>query len=302
MSLRLSLLDVALRLTVKRWAERAADPVLARRDMERSAGWTLRRAPGTLTRWGHLGARPTLSIRTAAGSGPGRVLYFHGGAHVSGSPLTHLSMLSWLARLSHTEILAVDQRLAPEHPYPAALEDAEAAWDALIASGLRPEQIVLAGDSAGGGLALALLSRLCVRGTPPAGLIGFAPWTDLTGASPSMRDNAESDAMLVAHRLPEVAALYLGDTPATDPGASPLFATFPGCPPVLLQCSEIEILRDDSLRMAERLQGFGAEVTLQCWEATPHVWHLFVGWVPEARAALLNAAEAIRAMLSASRK
>jgi len=300
MSLRLRILNAMLRSSVKRWAAQAGDPVDARRDMERSAGWTLKRAPGTVTHWRDLGGRPALWIRAGARQHDAAVLYFHGGAHVSGSPLTHLSMLSHLARYSGVEVIALDQRLAPEHPYPAALDDAHAAWNDLLARGHAPERIVIAGDSAGGGLALGLLARLCATGTVPAGLVGFAPWTDLTGASPSMRENAQRDSMLVAERLPEVAKLYLQGTPADEPGASPLFADFPGCPPVLLQCSDAEVLRDDSYRMAERLRAFGADVQLQTWDETPHVWQLFIGYVPEARDALRDAGAAIQTMLRSS--
>lgn len=299
MSLRLRLLTLLLRGVAKPWSARVADPVAARRDMEKLAGWTLHRMPGALYLPQRLGGRPALSVRVGPARPGALVLYFHGGAHVAGAPRTHLAILTGLARYGRIEVIALDQRLAPEHPFPAALEDAEAAWNALLAGGYAPERIVLAGDSAGGGLALALLARLCARGTPPAGLVGLSPWTDLTGASPSMRENAASEAMLVAERLPEVAALYLRETPANDPGASPLFAAFPGCPPVLLQCSDTEILRDDSLRMADRLRSFGAEVTVQLWPDAPHVWQLFLGWVPEARAALRDAGRAVQAMLSA---
>lgn len=299
MSLRLRLLTLVLRGVAKPWSARTTDLVTARRDMEKLAGWALHRMPGALFLPLRLAGRPALSVRVGPVQRGAIVLYFHGGAHVAGAPRTHLSVLTGLARYGRVEVIALDQRLAPEHPFPAALVDAEATWDALLAHGYRPGQIVLAGDSAGGGLALALLARLCARNTAPAGLVAFSPWTDLTGASPSMRENVAREAMLVAERLPEVAALYLQDRPATDPGASPLFAAFPGCPPVLLQCSETEILRDDSLRMADRLRSFGAEVTVQLWPDAPHVWQLFLGWAPEARAALRDAGRAIQTMLSA---
>lgn len=249
--------------------------------------------------WRDLGGVPALSARIAQGApGDAAVLYLHGGAYAAGSPLTHWTLYARLARMSGVEHLALAYRRAPEHPFPAALEDAQTAWDALVARGLSPGRIVIAGDSAGGGLGLALLARLCARGTPPAGLLAFSPWTDLTGSGASVRDNAARDSMLPASRLAMTAELYLQGAPATDPGASPLYAAYPGCPPVHLQHSETEILRDDTLRMADRLRRFGAEVTVQSWPDCPHVWQMFHGWIPEARAALEDAAAAIRRMLS----
>lgn len=300
MSLRMRLLNLGLRLVARRWAGEVREPEEARRDMRRAAGWMFRPAPLTLALPIVLGGRAALSVRSRrVEDRAARLLYLHGGGQVAGSPRTHVALMSWLARDARVEVIAPEFRLAPEHPCPAGLEDAEAAWNALIAQGTPPEKIVLAGDSAGGGLALALLSRLCASGTPPAGLVAFSPWVDLTGASPSIKQNARRDAMLVAERVPEVASYYLGGKAASDPEASPIFAQFPGCPPVLLHCSESEILRDDSLRMADHLRGFGAEVTVQSWPDAPHVWHMFVGYVPEARAALRAAGQVVRAMLNA---
>lgn len=301
MSLAMHLLNLGLRLVARPWAGRVQEPEEVRRGLRRASGWFFRTAPLTLVQPTHLGGRVALSVRAGrVADRAARVLYLHGGGHLAGSPRTHVGLLSWLARDARCEVIAPDFRLAPEHPCPAGLEDAEAAWNELVARGTPPEKIVLAGDSAGGGLALALLARLCARGTPPAGLVAFSPWVDLTGASPSIAENARRDAMLVAGRLPEVAGYYLGGKAADDPDASPLFAAFPGCPPVHLQCSESEILRDDSLRMADHLRSFGAEVTVQSWPDAPHVWHMFVGYVPEARAALRDAGRAVRKMLSAA--
>lgn len=301
MSLRLRLLNLGLRLVARPWARHVCEPEQVRRDMRRASGWLFRAAPLTVALPVLLGGLPALSVRSRqVENRAARLLYLHGGGHMAGTPRTHISVLSWLAREARLEVIAPEFRLAPEHPCPAALDDAEAAWNALVAGGTAPGQIVLAGDSAGGGLALALLARLCAKGTPPAGLLAFSPWVDLTGTSPSITENAWRDAMLVADRMPEVTAYYLGGRAAQDPEASPLFAQFPGCPPVLLHCSESEILRDDSLRMAEHLRRFGAEVTLQCWPDAPHVWHMFVGYLPEARAALRAAGQAARAMLSAA--
>ena len=301
MSLRLACLNLGMRLLARPRLARVQEPVALRREMVLAARYLLRPSPHVLAL--DLVLAPglgALSIRSGQVADPGAVvLYFHGGAYVAGSPATHLPMLGRLARLARAEIVAPDYRLAPEHRFPAALEDAEAAWGALMARGYAPGRVVLGGDSAGGGLALALLARLLARGAVPAGLFAFSPWTDLTGSGDSVRSNAARDVMLSAARLPEVVAMVLGAHDPADPGASPLFAAFPCCPPVLLQFSDAEILTDDSQRMAARLASFGAEVTAQQWHGTPHVWQMFDGYIPEARAALRDAAAFIRARLGA---
>lgn len=300
MSLRLRVLSFGLRRVAKAWARRVHEPEQARRDTRRAAGWAFRNAPLSTILPITLGGRAGLSVRSRqVEDRAARVLYLHGGGHLAGSPRTHVALLTWLARDCRCEVLAPDYRLAPEHPCPAGLDDAEAAWNELVACGTPPEKIVLAGDSSGGGLALALLARLCARGTRPAGLLAFSPWTDLSGSGASVRENAAREAMLEASRIPEVAGYYLAGQDPRLPDASPLYAAFPNCPPVHLQCSDTEILRDDSLRMADRLREFGADVTVQCWPDAPHVWQMFVGWAPEARAALRDAGRAVRAMLSA---
>lgn len=294
---RLALLNAALRLGTRPALARMQDPVLARAVMERAARWLLSPPPHLLVLDAALGAVPGLRI-SAGRVAPGHaILHLHGGAYLAGSPRTHCAMLGRLSRLAGIEVFAPAYRLAPEHPFPAALEDAEAAFAGLLARGYAPSRIALGGDSAGGGLALALLARLCAAGTVPGLAYGFSPWADLTGSGSTIRSNADADPMLPAGRLAEIAQIYLQGHPATDPGASPLFAQFPSAPPVLLQVGSTEILLDDSRRLAERLRGFGASVDLQVLPGTPHVVQLFDGWVPEARAALRAAAHAIRAGL-----
>ncbi|AMY67874.1 alpha/beta hydrolase [Frigidibacter mobilis] len=297
MSRRLALLNAALRFGTRPALARMRDPVLARAVMERGARWMVRAPPHLLALDGPMGKVPGLRV-SAGRVAPGHaILHLHGGAYVAGSPRTHQAMLGRLSRLAGLEVFAPAYRLAPEHPFPAALKDAEAAFAGLLARGYAPERIALGGDSAGGGLAFALLARLCAAGSPPGFAYGFSPWADLTGSGASIRSNAAADPMLPAARLADVAEFYLQGHPAADPGASPLFAQFPGAPPVLLQVGSTEILLDDSLRLAERLRGFGTAVDLQVLPGAPHVCHLFDGWVPEARAALRAAAAAIRAGL-----
>ena len=300
MSRRLALLNAALRFGNKPALARMQDPVRARAMMERGARWMFRAPPGLIVTEAVLGVVPGLHISGGQGEPGHAILHLHGGAYIAGSPRTHQAMLGRLSRLSGLEVFAPDYRLAPEHPFPAALEDAAAAFAGLLARGYAPKRIALGGDSAGGGLAFALMARLCAAGTPPGFAYGFSPWADLTASGASIRSNAAADPMLPAGRLADVAQMYLQGQAAGDPGASPLFADFLGAPPVLLQVGSTEILLDDTLRLAERLRGFGAAVDLQVLPNTPHVVQLFDGWVPEARRALRAAAAGIRAGLGAA--
>lgn len=300
-SLRLSALNGVLRLLAKPRLARVREPETARRDFAIAAR-LLARPPAyaralPVSFDGAGGTLRGLHVSTGRVDMGRMILYLHGGAYVAGSPETHAAMLARLSALSGLPVFAPDYGLAPECPFPAALEDAEAAWRHLLRLGYRPEQIGLGGDSAGGGIAFALLSRLCRAGTPPGAAVGFSPWADLGGGGASRQSNARADPLLPAERAAEVAEMYLQGHPAEDPDASPVFAEFPGAPPVLLQYSETEILRDDTIRLAHRLRGFGAEVTLQRWADAPHVWQFFDGWIPEARAALVAAGAFLRTAL-----
>lgn len=304
-SLRLGALNLALRLVTKPRLARLTEPAAARREFDLAARFLFRAPPCALWLPGVVpGPAGDLAVlRISAGPVDRRrvILYLHGGAYVAGSPSTHRAMLARLSLLAGVPVLAPDYRLAPEHPFPAALEDAMAAWRHLYDAGYDPEHIVVGGDSAGGGLAFALVSRLCRAGTPPAAAFGFSVWADLAGRSASVQENARIDPLLPAVRLVDVAGMYLQGHPADDPEASPILADFPAPPPVLLQHSQTEILRDDTLRLADRLRGFGGTVTVQGWPTPPHAWQIFDGWVPEARDALTRAAAFVRAALRPER-
>jgi acetyl esterase/lipase len=224
------------------------------------------------------------------------ILYLHGGAYFSGSAATHAGMIGRLSRLARVEAFAPDYRLLQEAPFPAAFDDALACWD-WLRRGREAGEIVIAGDSAGGGLALALMAAVLARGERPAGVVVFSPWTDLTLSGGSIATAGE--VMLPVERMGEVAAQYLNGAEAHDWRASPLYGAFPDAPPVLIQVGGDEALRDDSVRMAAVL---GDAAVLEVWEGCPHVWQILDGIVPEARAALRGAARFVQTSLAMARR
>jgi monoterpene epsilon-lactone hydrolase len=226
------------------------------------------------------------------------ILYLHGGAYVAMSPRTHRCLTSRLATWSDARLFALEYRLAPEYPFPAALEDAVAAYRALIAAGKPSSRIVVAGDSAGGGLALALLLVLRDATDPlPAAAVLFSPWTDLAATGNSIVDNDASDPLFHGSWVARQARHYLGDTPATDPLASPVYAGLAGLPPLFIQVSDCEVLLDDSRRVAENATRSGVDTTLRIWHGVCHGWQIFAPVLPEGRAALREAGAFIHAVL-----
>jgi len=227
------------------------------------------------------------------------ILYLHGGAYIAMSARTHRSVTSRLACWSDARLFALDYRLAPEHPFPAALDDALAAWRALVASGMAPSRIVVAGDSAGGGLALALLVELRDAGQemPAAGVL-LSPWTDLAVTGKSIVTNDAADPLFFGRWVAPIARHYLGDTPATDPLVSPVYADLTGLPPLLIQVGDTEVLLDDSRRVAENATRAGVTAMLRIWPGVPHGWQIFAPILPEARAALREASVFIRVRLA----
>lgn len=217
------------------------------------------------------------------GAVPDRViLYVHGGGYVTGSIEASLMITMPLVAALSVPIFAFDYRLAPEHPYPAALEDTLLAYHWLISEGYKAEHIMLLGDSAGGGLALAAAMTLRDEGEPmPAGLVLFSPWTDLSNSGASHRTNAQRDVMLSTAQLERWAEAYAGTTPRDEPYLSPRFGSFMGLPPMLIQVDESEILLDDSRAVAEAAQSAGAMVTLKVWQGLWHVWPAVGTALPE---------------------
>ena len=290
MSWRLRALNAGARLVARRRLRRAQKAVELRASFDRATRTVLRVPPHTVLLEDDLGGVPSLWIGPADPAPRAAVLYLHGGAYVAGSPRTHAGMLARLGHGAGMRVVAPDYRLAPENPFPAAVEDAEAAWDALVERGYPPSQIVIGGDSAGGGLALSLLSRLCLRGEMPAGAFAFSPWTDLTLSGLETNPNSASDPVIPAERVADAVAAYLKGADPADPRASPVFAEFPDCPPVLIQASDTELLHDDAARVAERIRSQGGYVRLETYKDVPHVWQMFDRWIPEAREAMGSAA------------
>lgn len=288
MSFRLSALNAVSRRVIKPFIARAGKPEDARRHLEISTRLFLH-GPRTATERSALNGVPVVTFEPPVARQDGTIFYLHGGGYIAGSPNTHRAMLSVLAASSGSRVIAPDYRLAPEHPVPAAFEDALAVWATLD-----PKTTVLGGDSAGGGLALALLSEALQQGARPAGLFAYSPWTDLAATGESLKENAERDVILPVERLPELVDMVLAGADARDTRVSPLYANFHGSPPVHLEVGLSEILRDDTLRMAERLSEQGGDVTVETLPHAPHVWQMLVGILPEARISLERTANFIR--------
>lgn len=239
-----------------------------------------------------LGARSALHLAPVATATPMRhVLYLHGGAYVLGSADTHKALAARYAAAAPAIIHALDYRLAPEHPYPAALEDAVAAARALAEV---DGDYALLGDSAGGGLALATAIALRDNGALlPRRIVLVSPWVDLTLSGASMDEKAEDDPMLSRRGLEQDAGRYRGTVPAKNSSVSPLFADLSGLPPVFLQVGDAEVLRDDTLRLTDALAAAQVEVTLEVWRDMTHAWAAFSA--PEADASIRSGAAFILA-------
>ena len=229
------------------------------------------------------------------GSAPGRsLLYIHGGGFVVGSARTHLDLTASLARRSEARSWSLEYRLAPESPFPAAPDDVFAAYEALLDQGVDPARLVIAGDSAGGTLALGLLIRLRDRGLPlPSAAVLISPAPDLRLPGKSWESRRSTD--WIGRELCEYwIAHYLQGHDARDPSASPIHADLRGLPPLLVQVGTAECLHDDVLQLVARLRAASVDVTLAEYAQMPHVWHLFRLLVPEGDVAIAEIARFIR--------
>lgn len=215
------------------------------------------------------------------------VLYLHGGGYVIGSPRSHRHLAAAIGTAAKTRVLLPDYRLAPEHPFPAAVEDATAAYRWLMAQKIAPARIVIAGDSAGGGLAVATLIALRDAGVPlPAAGVCLSPWVDLTGSGASYTTRADIDPIVKRDGIDKMALAYLAGKDARTPLASPLFADLHGLPPLLIHVGDAEVLLDDAVQLAARAKAAGVDATLDVRAEMIHVWQWFFPMLDEGQAAI----------------
>ena len=223
------------------------------------------------------------------------VLYLHGGGYIIGSPRTHRPLMAELSQASKGRVLGLDYRLAPEHPFPAPVEDSVAAYRWLLSEGYDPARIAVAGDSAGGGLTVAMMVQARYLGLPmPGAAVCISPWVDMEGLGESMETRAAADPMVGKENLMVSAKTYLGGSNPRAPLAAPLYADLRGLPPMLIQVGDAEVLLDDSTRLAGIAREAGVEVEMDVWDDMIHVWHLFAPILPEGKQAISQAGEFIK--------
>jgi monoterpene epsilon-lactone hydrolase len=221
-------------------------------------------------------------------------IYFHGGGYISGSMNSHRDMACYLAKQANIKMLMVDYRLAPEHPYPAAHDDALAVYKAILAKGIKSKNIIVGGDSAGANLALVTLQNIRDQNLPvPAKAILYSPWVDLTHTNPSYQRNKNKDVMLNSQILTEAAAFYTQSFDVNNEKISPLFAPMNNLPPMQIYVSKIEVLVDDAKQLHEKLIASGGQSEYLEWRSAPHAFPIFCRIIPEAKKALNKTAKFI---------
>lgn len=292
------LLESALRQTMNRLVRpvlNPAVPVPLQRRIVRQAYRSSTPPRGARFENANVGGVP--ATRTIFGKNShGAILYLHGGGYIIGSSNTHRGIAGHLAKTSGCTIVTPDYRLAPEFPFPAALDDAEACWNGLLGEGFKPGQIAIAGDSAGGGLAVALAMRLRDKGQPlPASLTAFSPWVDLTQ---EQLYAPECEPVLQASWTSKAAHLYAGQESLTNPLISPVFGDLSGLPPMLIQVGSQEILLNDAERLAEVANRHDVETCLEVYNSLWHVFQVHSGQLDRATAAMETAGEHIKRHLA----
>ncbi len=287
MSVRLRILNFFLKWTFRPILNRVSskNPAKLRPWLDKPFIWGLRPAKSAEITYGRLSGLdvPVLKIKNGK-TGNGTLFYLHGGAYIFGSTKTHARLVAHLCGLCGLKGLSVNYRVAPEHPFPAALEDALAVYKTILADGSK--NIILSGDSAGGGLALALLAKILSEGIhPPEGIVTFSPWTDMSLSGKSMITNDKTDYLLPPHQIRQARDFYAPND-VDNPFASPILADFTNAPPALIFASNSEVLFDDAAGIAKNMQSTNVDVTLKIYDKTPHVWVLGHGRLPEADRAI----------------
>jgi len=241
------------------------------------------------------GGVPAEWLRAPGAQADRVMLYFHGGGYVVGSMRTHRTMLSHISRASGLSVLGLDYRLAPENPFPAPVEDALVAYRWLLHRGIEPGNIVLGGDSAGGGLVVSALVAIRYAGEPmPAAGVCISPWVDMEATGESFTTNAHVDPSVSRERILNIAKVYLAGKNPRAPLASPLYADLHELPPLLSVVGSIETLLDDARAITERAQAAGVEAVLEIWDDMPHVWTHFAPILPEGQQAVDRIGDFIR--------
>ncbi|MBQ0718946.1 MAG: alpha/beta hydrolase [Gammaproteobacteria bacterium] len=283
-SFRSQLVASIMRLTMKKKLGKSGDPATERAFLEKMSAMSSRRPLG---KYDVVGGVSGEWQQAALGSADNVILYLHGGGYVLGSPASHRDMVGAIADAAQARAFMVDYRLAPETAFPGAVDDAVAAYKGLLENGEKPEKIIIAGDSAGGGMTMATLIALRDEGVElPAAAVCLSPWADLTFTGDSMIVKDKVDAMLSRSTLSWFADQYLAGQDASQPLASPIFADLSGLPPVLIHVGSEEVLLDDAIRLNKAAKKAGVDVTLEVWDGQMHVFQLMSAIVPEGKHAV----------------
>lgn len=295
MSIRRVLLNTWLRQVEKRRVRRAKEPQKLRDLLEFQAKWIFRAPHGARIERTDLGNIDALQVSVGDPKSDRVIFYIHGGGFVFGSPETHVKMLGQLCKRLNARAVLPRYRLAPEHPFPAAPDDVRAAWEGLLATGVKPQDVVIGGDSAGGALAFGLIDQLCAeKAAQPGAVFAFSPLTDLTFSGESFCTNAAREALLPAHRAPEMIEMFLAGHSPKDPRCSPLFGEFRGAPPAWITVGDTEILLDDTRRLVKVLRLDDVDITEVIRHDLPHVWPIMHSVLPEGHETLDQLANWIR--------